>query len=98
MKKHNFLRPSAYGIGIVGVVYRSCGTVVLGVFGVTRSQSANLTRCLCTLQMNYKANWLITFHYILYKAIHAHTTKYNILQHYIKMIIAVHILLFDDRC
>ena len=37
---------------------------------------------------------------ISYKAIHAHTTKYmyNILQHYIKMIIAVHILLFDKRC
>ena len=69
MKKHNFLRPSAYGIGIVGVVYRSCGTVVLCVFGVIRSQSANLTRylyCVCTLQINCKANWLITS-IILYK-------------------------------
>ena len=27
------------------------------------------------------------------KAIHAHTTKYNILQHYIKMIIAVHMMI-----
>ena len=39
---------------------------------------------------------IICYYILLLKVIHVQTTKYK--THYIKMIIAVHIVLFDDRC